>query len=87
MPKGIYQRKPKAEASNDAPPAVKKQGRKPRTLAVVPKVAKTNGNGSAARFDVSLDLRGGAVTINAARGSLTLAPDEVLALFAFIGKR
>lgn len=86
MPKGIYERKPK-DAANDAAPEVKKRGRKPRTLAVVPKVAKPNGAAPGGRFDVSVDLRVGAVTINAQSGSLTLAPDEVLALFAFMARR
>jgi hypothetical protein len=54
---------------------------------VVAEVAKRALNGSKGRFDVALDLRAGAVTINAQGGSLTLAPDEVLALFAFLGRR
>lgn len=82
MPKGVYERKPRGEASNDAAPTPQKRRRKARALTVV----KAKGNG-AAPFAVALDLRAGAVTINAANGSLTLAPDEVLALFAFIGRR
>jgi hypothetical protein len=90
MPKGIYDRSkpraPKDDAANDAAkPATK--ARKPRALAVVAKVAKAIVAPAGARFDVSVDLRGGAVTINAQAGSLTLAPDEVLALFAFLGRR
>lgn len=90
MPKGIYDRKPREagdEAANDAPAKPAKRGRKARALAVVPKVARNAVTGSKGRFDVSVDLRGGAVTINAQSGSLTLAPDEVLALFAFLGRR
>lgn len=86
MPKGVYDRKPKTETAAEAPAKPKKRGRKPRTALVVPKVAGAAPNGSG-RFDVALDLRAGAVTINAMAGSLTLAPDEVLALFAFLGRR
>lgn len=86
MPRGVYNRKPR-DAANDAAPEAKKRGRKPRTLAVAPEVAKPNGKAPGGRFDVSVDLRKGAVTINALAGSLTLAPDEVLALFAFIAGR
>src|SRR5690348_5725418 len=68
MPKGVYERKPRgddAPAANDAPAQPRKRGRKARALAVVPEAAAARVNGSKDRFDVSLDLRGGAVTINA----------------------
>lgn len=90
MPKGIYERKPRLAAEESPSAAVKepkKRGRKARAVVVVPQAAAAKANGSTARFDVSLDLRAGAVTINAAAGSLTLAPDELLALFAFLGRR
>jgi hypothetical protein len=90
MPKGIYERKPRKstpEAANGGGVQPRKPCRKARAVAVVPKIAAPRVNGSTGRFDVSLDLRGGAVTINAASGSLTLTPDEVLALFAFLGRR
>lgn len=93
MPKGQYDRtKAKARdaaapgepGSEPAPKKRRKQRRKARASAVVPVPAP---NGEAKRFDVSLDLRGGAVTIHAANGSLTLAPDEVGALFGFMRGR
>jgi hypothetical protein len=92
MPKGQYDRskaKPRgsSELTPDAPAAPAKKPRKARSTAVVPKVAKTNGDASAGRFDVSVNLRSGGVTINASGGSLALARDEVLALFAFLGGR
>jgi hypothetical protein len=90
MPKGQYDRsksKPRGEANNDAAPAPAKATRKPRSAALVPKVAKPSVNAPAGRFDVAVDIRSGAVTINAASGSLSLLRDEVLALFAFLGAR
>lgn len=92
MPKGQYDRsKAKArggdEPANDTPAAPAKKPKKARSTAVVPKVAKTNGEGSTGRFDVAVNLRSGGVTINASGGSLALARDEVLALFAFLGGR
>lgn len=87
MPKGIYPRKPKdGETANDAAPPREKKRRKARALAVVPR-AKANGAGAVAPLGASLDLRTGAVTINAQAGSLALAADEVLALFAFLRGR
>jgi hypothetical protein len=91
MPKGQYDRskaKPRKGATDEAaPPEPAKRPRKPRTIHAVAKVAATKEVSSKGRFDVSLDLRGGAVTINAAAGSLTLSPDEVLALFGFMRGR
>lgn len=90
MPKGHYDRsksKPRGEAANDAPAAPRKAVKKAGSAALVPRVAKSKGDATGGRFDVSINLRGGAVTINAAGGSLTLLPDEVLALFGFLGRR
>lgn len=89
MPKGIYDRTKAAAATtqppaNDAAPTRAKKKRKPRAMAVVPGGKHAD---SAKRFDVSLDLRAGAVTITATNGALTLAADEVLALFAFVRGR
>src|SRR5690348_14305943 len=86
MPRGVYDRKAKTASeppANDAAQPRQKRAYRKRADVVVAK-PKANGEGSKGRFDVSLDLRGGAVTINAANGSLTLAPDEVLALFGFL---
>lgn len=90
MPKGIYKRKAKTDAgaeptANDGARKPQKRTQKRRAgRAVVPAPAPSQQQN---RFDVSLDLRAGAVTINAQGGSLTLAPHEVLALFAFLGRR
>jgi hypothetical protein len=82
MPKGIYDRKPKEVIEGE--PAKPPRKAKAKRAAIV----ATNGSGQKpAPFSVALDLRAGAVTINASAGSLTLAPDEVMALFAFIGRR
>jgi hypothetical protein len=90
MPKGVYDRsksKPRTdESANDAAPPRQKKPRKARALAVVPKV-KVNGANAVAPFGASLDLRSGAVTINASAGSLALAPDEVMALLGFLRGR
>jgi hypothetical protein len=86
MPKGHYERKPKDAApipANDpAPPPQKRAYRK--KAAIVAVRPKANGAHAVAAFGASLDLRSGAVTINAASGSLSLAPDEVLALLGFL---
>lgn len=84
MPRGVYDRKSKEAEAPEATAKPQKRAYKKRATAVVPEQPKPRANGAAPRFDVSLDLRGGAVTINAANGSLTLSPDEVLALFAFM---
>lgn len=86
MPKGHYERKPKGttpEPANDPAPTRKKRAyrKKAELVAVKP---KTNGAHAVAAFGASLDLRSGAVTINAASGSLSLAPDEVMALLGFL---
>lgn len=89
MPKGIYDRsaarkpaQPVHEAAAE-PSKKKREGKGVRTT----RVARVAPEPAKGRFEVALDLRGGAVTINAASGSLTLAPDEVSALFAFLGRR
>lgn len=83
MPKGHYERKPKDEPASDAaPPPQKRAYRKKAALVTVK--PKTNGAHAVTAFGASLDLRSGAVTINAASGSLSLAPDEVLALLGFL---
>jgi hypothetical protein len=89
MPKGVYDRSKRAAAATglEAPPAPRKPGPKPRAAIAAAKVAAPSVKSVQGRFDVSLDLRQGAVTINAASGSLTLQPDEVAALFAFLGRR
>lgn len=85
MPRGVYDRSRKGEAkpASEAPAQPQKRAYKRKSAAVVPKGATSGEVGTKARFDVSLDLRAGAVTINAANGALTLAPDEVLALLSF----
>jgi hypothetical protein len=82
MPKGVYDRTKKDESANDAAPPQKRTYRKKAALVVAK--PKTNGAHAVAAFGASLDLRSGAVTINAASGSLSLAPDEVLALLGFL---
>lgn len=93
MPKGVYDRskaaprrapaEPASPMLAELPKAPKK--RKARRTAIVVPIRK--GVEAAPRFEVALDLRKGAVTINAAAGSLTLAADEIAALFAFLGRR
>lgn len=86
MPKGHYERKPKdaaPEPANDAAPLRQKRAYRKKAEVVAVKV-KPNGAHALSAFGASLDLRSGAVTINAASGSLSLAPDEVLALLGFL---
>lgn len=93
MPKGVYDRstsKPRGEpkAANDPIPApAPKKPAKARAAAVVRHSPRPVPDAPQSRFEVALDLRKGAVTINATNGSLTLQPDEIAALFAFLGRR
>ena len=100
MPRGIYPRKPrepkqKAEAADnkqrqtpEAAPAQRRKRAAPRRAKPLPVPAARPGLVARPdRFEVSLDLRAGAVTIHAQKGSLSLAPDEVLAFLAFLGRR
>lgn len=89
MPRGVYDRTKRNEtaAANDAPTTKKpRKPRKARAGAMVPSSSPPPAQ-LTGRFDVSLDLRGGAVTIHATNGALTLAPDEVAALFTFMRGR
>lgn len=86
MPRGVYDRTKKAateQSANDAAQPRQKRAYRKKG-AVVKAEPKVNGAHAVAPFGASLDLRSGAVTINASAGSLALAPDEVLALLGFL---
>jgi hypothetical protein len=92
MPKGQYDRsksKPRGDAATPAQASAgdaqpKKRAKRVNGAVVAAKAPQT---GAARPFQVAVDLRLGSVTINAAAGSLALAADEVLALFAFMARR
>ena len=90
MPKGVYQRQPKAGALAAAAPPVSKPPKKARKARTLPAVttprAPAHGR-SDGRFELAVDLRSGGITINAANGSLVLQPDEVTALFGLLARR
>lgn len=89
MPKGIYDRKPRGDQEEPANDAAKpmRAVRKPRAEGKGHRVVRVSPKPATGRFEVALDLHAGAVTINASAGSLTLAPDEIAALFAFLARR
>lgn len=99
MPKGVYDRSKAKPRSGPTPGAVaplapipaaaatKKRAKKPGSAVARARAAAPAPVGQASRFDVAVDLRVGAVTVNAKNGSLKLERDEVLALFGFMAGR